>query len=552
MTSGVNPVDRIWKDGVSPSELGLERTSSREVFESGMRILYDAEIPMRDGVTLRADIFLPESATDVPVIVGWSAYGKDRVPAQFFPGSDVDPAWISDYCVFEAPDPVYWTSHGYAIAYPNPRGTWYSGGQMRGHLNKHEAQDIHDTIEWLGTQPWSNGRVGMSGVSYFAIVQWFAAATRPPHLAAISPWEGFADRYREAVYHGGIFENGLNSKWWTGNTKYSTSPTEDGLAMIDEHPLFDDYWDENRAELERVDVPAYVVASWSDQGLHTRGTIDAFNRIGSQEKWLEVHGQKKWEYQFRPENVDRLREFFDHFLKGDGSGDLGWPRVRYEVRDEFGTSEWKAADTWPLPNTDYAELHLDAATASLRTVPVSAESDVVYEVGGEHDRACFEYEFDRPTEMTGHAAAHLWVEALDSDDLDLFVALDKISPNGTVAKFGFFSIFDDGPVALGWLRASHRALDETESKPYRPVHKHTFRDLPGVGNPVEVQIEIWPSSTSFEPGDRLRLTIAGRDTFSYPPGAHVMAHTETINKGRHRVLSGGEHGSRLIIPVVRR
>ncbi|KAA9160740.1 CocE/NonD family hydrolase [Amycolatopsis acidicola] len=540
----------IMKTGASPAELGYAPPEHREVSESGMRIDYDIDVPMRDGVRLKADIFRPEKGDDCPVIIGWSAYGKNRVPATFFDGADVDPSWISPYCVFEAPDPAYWTKHGYAVAYLDPRGTWYSEGRMRGHLNIHEAEDIHDSIEWLGTRDWSNGKVGMAGVSYFAIVQWFAAATKPPHLAAISPWEGFSDRYREAVYHGGIFENGLNRNWWTRNTRYSMNDTEDGLRMIGEHPLFDRYWADNRADLASVEVPAYVVASWSDQGLHTRGTIQGFSEIASSLKWLEVHGQKKWEYQFRPENVDRLRTFFDHFLKGTSDEVLSWPRVRWEVRERFGKAQWREAESWPPPGISYERLYLDARTATLGAELPGVQATATYETsGGAPDRVLFEHVFDKDTELTGYSAAHLFVEAPDADDLDLFLALDKITADGEVSRFGFFSIFDDGPVALGWLRASHRALDEAASTPYRPVHSHTARSLITPGEVVAVDVEIWPSSTFFARGDRLRLTVAGKDTFAYPPGTHVMAHTDTVNIGRHVVHTGGDRGSYLIVPV---
>lgn len=545
-----DPFTRIMKPGIHPSALGFD-SEYRELTADGMAIRHNVPVPMRDGVEIFADIFRPaagEATGDVPVILSWGVYGKDVVPGKYPPGADVDPSWISDYCVFETPDPAYWTSHDYAVVYVNPRGSWYSGGVMRGHLNRNEAEDIHDTIEWLGGQDWSNGKVGMTGVSYYAIVQWFAGATRPPHLAAINPWEGFSDRYREAVFHGGILEDGLNELWWSHDTIYSLGETEDGFAMMEAHPTFDAYWEENRAELEKIDVPAYVVASWSDQGLHTRGTLEGFKRIASREKWLEVHGQKKWEYQFRPENVDRLRVFFDHYLKGLDSGLAEWPPVRIEVRDRANEGSWRAESEWPLARTSYERLYLNADTLTLDTAAVAAEGFVEYDSAS--SRITVTHTFDAETELTGHMKLRLWVEAPDADDLDLFVSVDKLDTAGVKDGFAFFSVFTDGPVALGWLRASHRDLDDQATKEYQPVHTHVAPRKLAAGEIVPVDIEIWPSSTRYLAGESITVTVAGQDIFDYPEDVIILRHRHLVNRGRHMIHAGGRYDSYLLVPVI--
>ena len=186
-----------------------------------------------------------------------------------------------------------------------------------------EALDCYDLIEWAGTQPWSTGRVGLSGVSYLASIQWFVAALAPPHLAAINPWEGWSDTYREVARHGGIpetcFWRYLPSRWG-----HSVTEVEDLAAEDAEHPLYDAFWASKSAPLERITVPAFVVASRSDQGPHTRGTLEGFKQIASRQKWLEVHGRKKWAYFYERVPMERLREFFDHFLLGKSTGVLSW------------------------------------------------------------------------------------------------------------------------------------------------------------------------------------------------------------------------------------
>ncbi|WP_166462766.1 CocE/NonD family hydrolase [Amycolatopsis acidicola] len=539
------------KPGAHPADSGYLDPSYREVTADGMSIRYNQPVPMRDGVHILADLFLPDGQDrDIPVIIGWGAYGKQRVPGRYAPDADVKPEWTSRYCIFEAPDPAYWTAHGYAVVYVNPRGTWYTDGTVRGHLNKNEAEDVHDLIEWLGTRDWSNGKVGMAGVSYYAIIQWFAAATRPPHLAAISPWEGFSDRYRETVFHGGILEDGLNTLWWTTDTAYSLRETEDGIAMMAEHPFFDEYWAENKADLDRIEVPAYVVASWSDQGLHTRGTLEGFKGIGSGRKWLEVHGQKKWEYQYRPENVERLRVFFDHFLKGQDNELTSWPPVRLEVRDRAYAGTWRDEQEWPPARTRYVPLYLDASTGRLGPDRVTDEGRTVYDSAAADGRAEFVHTFAETTELTGHMKLRLWVEAPDGDDLDLFVAIDKLDAAGERVTFAFFSVFTDGPVALGWLRASHRELDPDLSTEHQPVHRHTGEKKLKPGEIVPVDIEIWPSSTSFQAGESIRVTVQGQDTFDYPEDVVIMTHTQLVNTGSHVVHTGGRYDSHLLVPVV--
>ncbi|HKV72643.1 MAG TPA: CocE/NonD family hydrolase, partial [Gemmatimonadales bacterium] len=348
----------------------------------GMLIEYDAPVAMRDGVEIYADVFRPEGAGPVPVIVAWGPYGKHGpVKYDIFPGHGVDPSWVSRYAGFEAPDPLYWTRHGYAVINVDPRGMWNSQGDAT-FYSPEEARDVYDFIEWAGTQQWSNGKVGMSGVSYLAIVQWKAAAEHPPHLAAINPWEGVSDRYREMAYHGGIPEDRFGPMWRSRRVPYSRNRVEDTTAMYAEHPLWDEYWESKTPDLSKIVVPAFIVASWSDQGLHTRGTLGGFKGIQSRDKWLMVHGRKKWQFYYQPENVDRLRLFFDRFLKGVQNEVETWPRVRLEVRERFYVGEFRDECEWPLARTRYEELYLDASSGSLSGSPATQPSSVRYAATG--------------------------------------------------------------------------------------------------------------------------------------------------------------------------
>jgi predicted acyl esterase len=144
----------------------------------------------------------------------------------------------------------------------------------------------------------------------------------------------------------------------------------------------------------------------------------------------------------------------------------------------------------------------------------------------------------------------LWVQVDGSDDMDVFVALEKIDRTGYVVPFPFFGNHDDGPVALGWLRVSHRELDKDKSTPYQPYHKHEREIKLKAGEIVPVEIEIWPSSTLFERGEKLRVVVQGSDIYFYPEEMHTNAHTATVNKGRHIIHTGGKYDSHLLIPVI--
>ncbi len=264
----------------------------------------DLRVPMRDGVNLLANLFRPPTEQALPVIVSVTPYGKDKLPDRLIgflmrlSGVRFGQINRSRLTGFESPDPAHWVQQGYAILQADVRGMHKSEGRA-GVLRPQDAEDYFDLIEWAAAQPWCTGRVGLMGVSYLAMSQWCVAALRPPHLCAIVPWEGVTDLYRELAFHGGIPETKFVPTWFKFRIKRGRNRkfplAEDFLLERDRHPLDDAYWASKRPLLEKIDVPALVCASWSDQGLHTRGSIAAFERISSRQRWLFTHGRKKWE-----------------------------------------------------------------------------------------------------------------------------------------------------------------------------------------------------------------------------------------------------------------
>ncbi len=537
-----------------PEARGARPPSFRRETDGDLLIERDVAVPLRDGVVIYVDVFRPADERPVPPLIAWGPYGKhaDLPVTRLYPDGGVAEGQLSRYTGFESPDPALWVEHGYAVVNADAPGTWHSGGDAT-FISPEEAAFGYDLVEWAGTQGWSNGKVGLSGVSYLTTSQWNIAATNPPHLVAINPWEGWSDTYREVVRHGGIPETSfwpyIARRW-----AFGTNLAEDLLAETAEHPFLDAFWASKAPRLEAITVPAYVVASYSDQGLHTRGTLEGFKRIASAQKWLEVHGGKKWGHYYSPEGMARQVAFFDHFLKGIDNEVPGWPKVRFDVRSDLRHATRREATTWPVPGTDEMVRHLDAATGTLRAEPPPSSASIDYDAeqrGRARRRAVFDWTFEEPAELVGGARLRLWMSSPDADDLDVFVALQKLDRWGDLVGFNYYAVFEDGPVALGWLRASHRALDRTRSTPTQPVLTHQEEEKIPPGTVVPLDVEILPSGTRFETGETLRLVVQGKDVHRYPRPLTHPVHGGTVNVGLHRIHTGGDHDGFLVIPRLR-
>lgn len=534
----------------APNKPPLPPIDYVQLHEDGLFIERNVVIRLRDEVSIFCDVYRPEGLagrTGLAALLSWSPYGKHARSNQvFWPKSGVDPSWLSPHTPFEGADPVAWCAAGYAVIVVDPRGAWLSEGDFH-HNGLVEALDCAETIAWIADQPWSNGKVGMTGVSYLAAIQFWVASLNPPALAAINPWEGFTDWYRDFAYHGGILETGFLPRA-SDTIAYSRFRTEDTWANARAHPLIDAFWESKEIDLEAIRTPAYVVASWSDQGLHTRGTLEGYKRLSSPQKWLEVHGQKKWAHYYRPESQYRRRTFFDHFLKARETSLPAWPPVRIEIRDRAGSAEVRNEGEWPLRRTVPTRLWLSACDQLTCEEPSENGVTAYDAVTG---TATFDIRFAAFTEITGHAKLRLWLEVEGADDADLFVALEKLDAQGEPVGMTFYAFFDDGPVALGWLRASHRELDSQRSTDLQPFHPHRREDRLASGEIVPLDIEIWPSSTKFAAGEALRLIIQGRDIHAEgAPRLPFARHEQTRNAGRHILHWGGEHDSHLLVPII--
>ena len=537
------------------------KTVPADGFEERAVIEKDVAVMMRDGTRLSANVFRPKTPGPHPVIMALTAYHKDKGPAlypkhlrsAFEPDFDHGRFAVSPWTVWEGPDPVYWVGQGYAVVTLDARGFALSGGKP-GTLSMQDRDDFYDAIEWAGTQAWSNGRVGLSGVSYLAIAQWVAASGRPPHLHAIMPWEGQSDAYREVLYHGGIPSTGFTGFWlrkMRAGANGSPLPPPFIFNLAHRFPALMRRVQARPAarsgiSLPDITVPALICASWSDQGLHTRGSFEGYKQIGSQQKWLYTHGGKKWQVYYSAEALAVQTAFFDRFLKNRQNGFEQRPAVRLEVRETKTRFTVRQAADWPLPDTRYERLYLDAAAKTLAAEPPPAAAADSYD--GKTGRLFFDHVFAADTELTGNMKLKLFVSTDAGRDMDLFVTVEKRDAANRPVHFNGMAGFEKAPAAHGWLRVSQRRLDAAKSTPQQPVLAHDGAQPIRPGDVVPVEIEILPSSTLFRAGERLRLVVQGHDAVRHAK----MAHGYPVNKGRHSLHAGGAFDAHLLVPVIPR
>lgn len=512
----------------------------------------DISMKLSDGCTLYTDIVYPADSTEpLPAIVCWSPYGKSfhRPDTPWY----APKRQLSGLQKYEAPDPGFFCPRGYVMVHPDARGAWNSEGIIQ-ISNKQEAEDIAEFIEWTAAQPWCDGNVGMGGNSWLAMSQYKAASERPPHLKCIAPWEGFGDNYTDMYYRGGIPEYAFAKMM--NNDMCGSDKVEDIAEMIKEHPLRDEYWDDKISYTEKINIPTYMISSYTNV-IHPHGTFREYlkiDKVNHDNLWLRIHNEHEW-----TETVDQqpdLCRFYDHFLKGEDNGWEKTPRVRLSVLDAGGEVDivGRHENEWPLARTEYKKLYLDASTGSMVYDKPSEMSVAEYVSDNLKDMATFDTRFNEETELTGYFKAHLWMETPTEDDMDVFVTAEKLDSEGRLVWSLVFSApfsgHKGGPFygAHGQLRASLRALDVETTTDFEPHHLYREYDKLIPGKPVELDIALWPWGQIFHKGETLRLCVSG---FSIqPPEFPYFPPIPTLNKGIHRVLTGGEYDSYLQIPYI--
>jgi len=574
-----------------------EKSETRD----GMRIDWDVPITMDDGLVLRADVFRPIAAGRYPVILSHGPYAKGLAFQDGYPSAwrllstqhpDAVAGSSNKYQSWEVVDPEKWVPDGYACVRVDSRGAGRSPGYLDP-WSPRETRDFYLAIEWAGAEPWSNGKVGLNGISYYAINQWQVAQLKPPHLAAMCAWEGAADFYRDMTYHGGILSTFM-ANWSDMQVKTvqhgvgtrgarsrvtgelvcgpETLPEEELVrnradfgAEIRSHPLDDDYHRARSPVWEKVAAPFLSAASWGGQGLHPRGNFEGFMRAASKEKWLEVHGLEHWTHFYTDYGVELQKRFFGHFLKGEDTGWKSQPAVQLQLRHPGERFVERHEEAWPIARTRWTKLYLDTGKSALAREPAASEGSITYAALG--DGVTFvSSPLPEEMEIAGPAAAKLFVSSATTD-ADIFLVLRVFAPDGREVVFSG-TVDPHTPVGQGWLRASHRKLEPRLSLPYRPYHSHD-EALPLVpGEPVEVDVEIWPTGIVIPSGYRLALTVRGKDYEWDGPGVRLsnfknelkgcgpFLHDDPLSRppelfgGAVTLHSGPGRQSYLLLPVI--
>ena len=534
----------------------------------------DFTIPVAGGIKLNSYLFRPDREGQFPVILGVCAYSLDDQIAPVLP---VGTGGIRGH--MEAGDPNFYVTRGYVHVIMNVRGTGKSEGEYD-FLGPREIQDIYDAIEWLAKQPWSNGKVGMFGPSYFSMVQKRVAALNPPSLKCIFAMYGLTDLYRDLDYHGGILHHNFRTRWVPklanlrfrnrmkeklGEEEYGrrieTALRDPEVAAIPAlvaalrdpdggrnawivepllFPLDSEFWREWHAATKGdLKIPAYLGSCWGVYGIHLPGDTRS---------WEEWHGPKKFTigppiyldrpvYQYHYESL----RWFDHWLKDNDTDMMGEPPVHVFLDSSEG--EWVEANKWPLPQTRWIPfyLHQDGLLSEHEfwtDEPPSVYVDSPYERGSVF--------FSTPpmveaTDVCGPMALSLYASSTD-DEILWFVQLLEIDPKGT-----------ERLLTRGWLRGSQRQIDPVRSKPWAPYHTHERREPLTPNEIYEFNIEIRPYGIRLRPGYRLAIRISGHD--GDPPSHHLhgiaSGHVARQLSSRVTIYHDAEHPSHLLLPITR-
>ena len=570
----------------NPKKVG---EGSRPIY--GIKVEKDVCITMRDGVRLAADIFRPDDGGRFPALLAHGQYGKEleEMGLTFPPQARPSPLWDG---AIEAGDTKYIVPRGYAHIVVDARGTGKSEGECCGFIGTGgdwEGKDCYDLVEWIAGQDWCDGKVGMVGISYLASVQILAAAEQPPHLKAIFCNGGHYDMY-EWAYHGGVLwlmpraalegrggDSGVAVKnvISAATKKLSKEEFEHRLRERRDdpdvknypnlvhmlhyplsHPQFIDwvvnpldgpFYQEDApiSKAGRVKIPAYMSVKWG-RGWTVDGTIDCFQALRGPKK-LELQPPPPMQERPFHEFHDTMIRWYDYWLKGIDTGIMDGPAIRIFVE---GIKKWRDEHEWPLARTRWMEFYLRPRhQLSLEPEPLgvsSAPPDGFYQSPLTVTNVIQVLRYVSPptvedTEITGPAVLYLYA-SIDSDDTNFIVRVNDIDPSGNRT-----------PLTAGYLKATHREVDEGRSTSWRPHHPHTRAVPVKPGEICRYAIRIYSMSNVFKAGHRIELEIRSQEPWDDPLAALLPPDAFHLPSGRattHKIYRDRDHLSHLLLPVI--
>ena len=542
----------------------------------------DVAVPVRDGINLLADVYRPDAPGRFPVLIAASPYPR-QIQNTGAPMGFIE-AGASDF----------WVPRGYVHVIANLRGSSGSEGTF-GFMDGQERRDLHDLVEWAAAQPWSDGNVGMLGISYFASTQIQAATQQPEHLKAIFALEATTDLYQSAVHHGLMsssfvttflamigMTSGRTNKLWRSrlvngvsellrtpriHAKFATSQDDAAMAGLRallklhhdphpwddlwreiavEHPLRDEWWDERSMIpfFDRIQIPAYLGCDWENVPLHLPGSLAVIEALlaGNPDVRVALLGDRGISWPWESMHIEALA-WFDHWLKGRDTGILDGPRVRYRLR-KGEADGWHTADTWPVPDVALRELalRLDGTLSSEEGEP-GQRSYMTLGAGLNRARASTA---DPPSSLA-------WDTEPLTGDLDLLGNIElRLDATASAADTAWIATLQDvapdgtgSDITSGYLRASLRAVDEKASTPGAPVLSCTTATAVPINEQVSYRVPIIATGYRLAAGHRLRLALTSDDQDPAYPAMMTFRHASVGTSTLNRIAST----SRLLLPV---
>ncbi|WP_162932367.1 CocE/NonD family hydrolase [Solimonas sp. K1W22B-7] len=525
-------------------------------------------ITLRDGVTLHYNLALPAGQGNFPTVFIYDPYEAGAAG-----NGPVTRPYVTSF----------WAEHGYAAIGVNIRGTGCSGGTFRAEDAPEWAQDGAEVVDWIAAQPWSNGSVGMFGISFTGTSQFAVAALASPHLKAIAPWQVFPDFYRDMAYPGGIYNSVFVTGWGLVSRPLLQSSGANAGALGDVqclanilqslvpnlaanvgvqmllHPYRDDYWSRDPSTLlPAVRLPALGCVTWQDSTVTSRAADLFADDLMPDRSWLVANNGPHGGCAVAQ---DMLLRFYGRYLKGEANGWERTPRltVHHEVppQGDANIERWTAPGR-PAWTTTHARFdggvqplrlrlqaggRLDQEPAAKeeqveRYLYPSVSANTAYDWLGAFSRwgwpqlpgTTLSYTtppLAQDAEFLGSGSADLWMSAL-ATDMDVQLTLSEVRPDG-----------QEMYIQNGWLRASHRRLDESRSTRLRPWHTHLSADAEALrpGEPVLLRIQMLPFNHVFRAGSSIRLAI---DTPNLDHGARLVPSVNAVHLG-------GAHDSLLVL-----
>jgi hypothetical protein len=545
----------------------------------GIKTEKDVMVKVRDGVRLAVNIYRPNARGKFPALFAMGGYGKELQEVLIAPQPLYKSAvWDGN---IEAGDTPNIVPRGYVHIIADARGTGQSEGEFAGMSTQQEGKDGADIVEWIARQPWCDGNVGMIGYSYYGMMQLMVAIQQPPHLKAIFVSHVAADFYRDMAYSGGVLSLFIYGLWDGRHGTSGFAPKNPVSQMMktlpkdelerrrnellnhpdikhypnlyhllkypQKNPQFFDilmnpfdgpYWRERSVYpfFKKIKVPTYVIGKIGG----TKGFWDVYTGLNTTKKlWVKPTGPEERPWR---EDIELILRWHDHWLKGNDTGIMDEPPIKMYVP---GASRYRYEKEWPLKGIDYTSCYLRRWEGlSFEPELYQPEPDCFLQQPLHLSNKRDSVKYLSPTlpadlETIGPAALNLFA-SIDQDDTNWIVKLSDVAPTGKEA-----------PVAKGWLKASHRALDTAKSKPYNPYHPHASAEPVRPGEINEYAIGLGNIVNVFKAGHRIKLEIESMESPRDPDiQIHYHPHLNSSKTTLHKIFRNREYRSHLVLPVI--